>query len=99
MAGTYVLTGCVGNRNPMASKSPGRVFARHPRQLRELDLDGVEEYRSAGCVRLCLARYNERHAKAWRSCATACWSRRRLRRRLLLRVESGASSLRADSAL
>src|SRR5215207_10398772 len=41
----------------------------------------------------------EGHAQAWWSRATACWSRHRLRRRLLLRVEGGASSLRADSAL
>jgi hypothetical protein len=46
-----------------------------------------------------LCAVQRRHAQAWWSRATACWSRRRLRRRLLLRVEGGASSLRADSAL
>ena len=38
---------------------PVGCCARHPRQLRELDLDSVQEYRSAGCVRLRIARYKK----------------------------------------
>src|SRR5918994_7488410 len=107
--GTYGLPGVRGHRNPLASKSPDRAigsdthgncaWARSSSILTASRRAGVPDvYDSA------LRGTTQGHAQAWwsratASRATACWSRHRLRRRLLLRVEGGACSLRADSAL
>src|ERR687897_2183118 len=71
---------------------PVGCCARHPRQLRELDLDSVQEYRSAGCVRLRIARYKKGMRKRGGLVRLRVGFVIGFGAALLLRVEGGASS-------